>query len=136
MIRPRASIRRFDIFAEYTRLKQVAEGVPDDVAKGFGLWLAKVIAARKFGRITPEKARELLAPLKPSDAARIRFRRLGGVEQNDALFDKEIAARMGKTFYLRVFRPAIKDAFESGKSYVGIRDALRKEWQVDAKEDR
>ena len=136
MIRPRASVRRFDIFAEYTRLKKRAEGVPDDVAKGFGLWLAKVIAARKFGRISPEKARELLAPLEPSEAARIKFRRLGGVEQDDALFDKEIVSRMGKGFYQRVFHPAIKGAFESGKSYVQIRDVLRKEWQVEAKDRR
>lgn len=134
MIGPRAPIRRFDVFAEYNRLKKRAEGAPDDVAKGFALWMAKVIAARKFGRISPEKARELLAPLKPSEAARTRFRRLGGVEQNDALFDKEIVDRMGRTFYRRVFQPAIRDAFESGKSYVKIRDTLRKEWQVEPKD--
>jgi hypothetical protein len=134
MIGPRASIRRFDIFAEYNRLKKHAEGAPDDVAKGYGLWLAKVIAARKFGRISPEKAREILAPLAPADAVRTRFRRLGDVEQSGALFDKEIVERMGRTFYRQVFQPAIRDAFQSGKSYVKIRDALRKDWQVEAED--
>ena len=47
------------------------------------------------------------------------------------LSDKEIVARMGKDFYSKVFSPAIQKAYEKGKPYVEIRDAIRKEWKPD-----
>jgi hypothetical protein len=48
--------------------------------------------------------------------------------QTDALFDKESVERMGRTFYRRVFAPAIRRARKDGKSYEEIRDPLRKGW--------
>ena len=39
---PHRPIRRFDVFAEYTRLERLARGDATDVAKGYGIWLAKV----------------------------------------------------------------------------------------------
>ena len=49
-LKPLNRIRRFDVFAEYRKLDAEEEGMPHDQAKGYGLWVAKVVAARKFGR--------------------------------------------------------------------------------------
>jgi hypothetical protein len=49
VLNPNATICRFDVFAEYTRQQAIEEGMPPDMAKGYGLWLAKVVAARRFG---------------------------------------------------------------------------------------
>jgi hypothetical protein len=45
---PVKAIRRFDVFAEFKRVEQISKGMPEDEAKGFGLWVAKVVASRKF----------------------------------------------------------------------------------------
>ena len=128
---PKAKIRRFDVFAEYTRLEQRSAGVPADESKGYAVWLAKVVAARKFGRLKPDrKASGLLTREEKVQRAGRKFRVLSGVEQTDGVFDHDIVERMGKTFYRRVFAPAIKKAFESGKTYKEIRDEIRKHWKV------
>jgi hypothetical protein len=36
---------------------------------------------------------------------------------------------MGREFYAQVFRPGIQQAFEAGKSYRDIRDAIRRDWK-------
>ena len=41
-IKPRAPIRRFDVFAEYNRLQALQRGLDQAHAKGYGLWVAKV----------------------------------------------------------------------------------------------
>jgi len=48
--RPLKPIRRFDVFAEVSRLEALADGRPADEAKGHGVWLAKGVAGRRFGR--------------------------------------------------------------------------------------
>jgi hypothetical protein len=124
-------VRRFDVFAEYTRLEKLREGLPADAAKGYAVWLAKVVAARKFGRLRPAKGKHPRAASEErAGAVGAKFRSLGGTEQTDEVFDKDIVQRMGKSFYTRVFSPAIKKAFDSGKSYKQIRDTIRKTWQV------
>ena len=40
---PHQPIRRFDVFAEYTRQERHEKGFPEDQAKGYGIWLAKVV---------------------------------------------------------------------------------------------
>ena len=100
--------------------------MPADQAKGFGLWVAKVVAARKFGRL---KDRE-----RPSEAeARARRRRkwrvLSGERQTDRLFDHQIVERMGTDFYKEVFIPAIRHEREVGHSYESIRDRIRRRWK-------
>src|ERR1051326_6042211 len=50
-IKPANRIRRFDVFAEYRKQDEHEGGMPADQAKGYGLWVAKVVAARKFGRL-------------------------------------------------------------------------------------
>jgi hypothetical protein len=36
VLNPNATIRRFDVFAEYTRQQAIEEGMPPDTAKGYG----------------------------------------------------------------------------------------------------
>src|SRR5215212_2860230 len=64
-VRPRAPIRRFDVFAEYQRQEALADGIPADEAAGYGLWVAKVVAGRTYGRSlfkgTPAQVREQAA---------------------------------------------------------------------------
>jgi hypothetical protein len=124
--RPADRIRRFDVFAEYRKQEEQEHGMPAAQAKGYGLWVAKVVAARKFGRL---KDRE-----RPSEAeARARRRRkwriLSGVPQTDRLFDRQIVDRMGADFYKEVFVPAIRHEREKGHSYESMRDRLRRRWK-------
>src|SRR6478735_8082968 len=46
---PRLPVRRFDVFAEYTKQKAIEDGMPEDEAEGYGLWVAKVVASRRYG---------------------------------------------------------------------------------------
>jgi hypothetical protein len=135
VLKPHATIRRFDVFAEYTRQQALEEGMPADAAKGYGLWLAKVVAARRFGH-----ARRSQPPVQePAGGAGEseeeappqwrQWRALSGEPQTDALFDQQIVQRMGRAFYQRVFVPAIREAIGKGESYRAIRDTIRREWQ-------
>src|SRR4051812_17800815 len=54
-IRPLQPIRRFDVFAETKRLEALAHGEPDDVAKGYGIRIAKIVASRRFGGSAAKK---------------------------------------------------------------------------------
>jgi len=129
---PRYPIRRFDVFADYNRVKNEADGMPEDQAKGRGLWIAKVVAGRRgmpaqkgpperHGEGTDEKA----APHREEE----KFYSVGGVQQTDEMFDREIVDRMGREFYDQVFHPAIEQAFNEGKQYAEIRDSIRKNWK-------
>ncbi len=128
-VKPRARIRRFDVFAEYNRIKAMKEKrMRAAKAKGYGLWLAKVVAARKFGR--EAKTGEGRARKEPP-VDRQGWHLLGGKPQSDELFDHEIVARMGGDFYRRVFAPAIRKAFNEGQDYVAIRDRIRAQWKTE-----
>jgi hypothetical protein len=128
--KPQAAIRRFDIFAEYNRQEAMKKkGMKAAEAKGYGLWLAKLVAARRGGRKAadedgggPGERRER----KPGE-----WRTLDDKPQTDKLFDKEIVGRMGREFYREVFVPAITEARERGASYESIRDSLRRDWKPD-----
>jgi hypothetical protein len=90
------------------------------------LWVAKVVAARKFRRLGGGE--------RPSaEEARARRRRkwhvLGGEPQTDQLFDHEIVERMGADFYHEHFAPAIRHAREAGHSYESISDRIRRRWK-------
>ncbi len=132
-IRPRAPIRRFDVFAEFNRLKALKEDhLTGPKAKGYGLWVAKVVAAQKFGRMPrPERGKKQEKTEEEKKKEKTQWHDLSGVPQTDKLFDKEIVSRMGKDFYSKVFAPAIEEAFTEGKTYVEIRDAIRKQWKPD-----
>ncbi|MFN8472685.1 MAG: hypothetical protein U0822_10880 [Anaerolineae bacterium] len=134
-LKPRLAVRRFDVFAEYNRLRALKKGLDDAHARGYGLWVAKVVASGggRRGVAEPKGARpegeaahhaEGAAPPEPQE-----WHTLGDEPQTDALFDKEVVRRMGDDFYNEVFAPAIQQAFDEGKSYESIRDTIRKEWK-------
>src|SRR3712207_1095359 len=133
-LKPERPIRRFDVFAEYRKQDEERKGLPEDEAMGYGLWVAKVVAARRFGggtlRERHERGKER-GDHADKDDGRDRlvdgkWHALDGEPQTDALFQKEIVERMGHTFYHTVFAPAIEEAHKAGKSYESIRDAIRK----------
>jgi hypothetical protein len=133
-LKPRAPIRRFDVFAEYNRVKVLKEdGLSAPKAKGYGLWVAKVVAAQKFGRMprpSREQGQKEKTP-KEKEKEKKAWHDLGGVTQTDKLFDREIVNRMGKDFYQSVFAPAVDEAYQEGKKYVEIRDTIRKDWKPE-----
>lgn len=133
MVKPKRPVRRFDVFAEFNRQMAVAQGVPDDEAKGYGIWLAKVIAARRFGVPNiPEKPRSPVVreeSVQTVEAADGKWRTVNGEPQTDDLFDQEIVDRMGIQFYVEEFVPAIQAARQQGLNYTDIRDAIRKNWK-------
>jgi hypothetical protein len=134
-MKPRRSIRRFDVFAEYRKQDAEDDGVPEDEAKGYGLWVAKVVASRKFGGAKAVERGQRAAEggrerpdRKPEGE---KWHALDGELQTDALFDREIVRRMGEDFYRAVFVPAIREARAQGKSYEGIRDSIRQDWKPE-----
>ena len=127
-IKPRMAIRRFDVFAEYTRQERREKGDPADIAKGYGIWLAKVVASRRFGQAKDGGERGSAATRTSAADESPKFRSVGDELQTDDTFDHDIIERMGKQFYRTVFTPAIEAAREQGESYEEIRDSIRKEW--------
>lgn len=131
--RPKAAIRRFDVFAEVNRLEALAKGRPEDEAKGHGIWLAKVVAGRRFGRKGDGGSRSDRHDSGHDDERSApggdRFKHAGDELQTDETFDREIVERMGRDFYDRVFAPAIRAKAESGKRYEQFRDSIRKGWK-------
>lgn len=135
MVKPRLPIRRFDVFAEYNRDKAIEEGMPVDEAEGHGLWVAKVVASRRFGGglVSHPPAKDS----KPSEQGedkeqepeKPKWRALDGKPQTDEMFYDEIVHRMGKEFYETVFQPAIEQAVKEGRTYQSIRDTIRRDWK-------
>lgn len=138
-LQPQRPIRRFDVFAEYNRLKGLDKGMDEAHAKGYGLWLAKVVASgggrrarsrhtASTGKQEGDERQEEPQEESRQRPARPQWHELDGEPQTDALFDREIIRRMGSDFYSQVFVPAIAQAVSQGRSYESIRDTLRKGW--------
>ncbi len=131
-MKPNRPIRRFDVFAEYQRLKALdKEKLPADQAKGYGIWVAKIVAARKFSKTRKKEGEKETGQKKEQREELVdnKWHALDGIPQTDALFDQEIIQRMGSDFYKSVFSPAVEGAFEAGKDYMEIRDTIRKDWK-------
>jgi hypothetical protein len=132
--KPKRPIRRFDVFAEYNRLKGLEKGMDEPHAKGYGMWVAKVVASGGGRRASGHSNQQVASAGDEERAGRHEtpseqeWHELGGEPQTDALFDREIIQRMGADFYANVFEPAIAQAVHQGRSYESIRDRLRKEW--------
>jgi hypothetical protein len=133
-VRPLAPVRRFDVFAEYKRLEAERRGATADEARGYGVWVAKVVAGRRFGGspAPPGPGQERAAhdgggehPERPDWSPR----ELTGEPQTAATFEREIVRRMGEPFYKRVFAPALRQAFEAGERYEQVRDVIRANWK-------
>jgi hypothetical protein len=134
-LRPRQPIRRFDVFAETKRLEALAHGEPEDVAKGYGIRIAKIVASRRFGGAKSSgHDKGTKAARRPEEGDRFRgegnakFRALDGELQTDETFDHDVIDRMGPEFYDVVFAPAIKAALDEGRKYEQFRDTIRKGW--------
>src|SRR5437763_16320478 len=95
-LRPENRLRRFDVFAEYRRQQAHDDGMPADQAKGYGLWVAKVVAARKFGRL---KDKPSPGPAEERRRRRRKWKILSGVPQTDKLFEQELVDRNGTETY-------------------------------------
>ena len=126
-VSPTNPIRRFDVFAEYTRQERRAKGYPEDQAKGYGIWLAKVVAARRFGQKSSSDGKKPGKKDAPEEEP--TFRSVGDELQTDETFDHDIIERMGARFYDEVFVPAISAARDEGKTYETIRDTIRRGWK-------
>src|SRR5687767_13379349 len=128
-ILPKRPIRRFDVFAEVNRLKALDDGRPDDEAKGYGIWLAKVVAGRRFGakKDDHDRSRQDHEPSPPGKEP--IFKSAGGELQTDETFDHDVVDRMGPDFYDRVFAPAIAAAVSRGETYESFRDTIRTTWK-------
>ena len=126
---PKMAIRRFDVFAEFTRQERLAKGYPGDEAKGYGIWLAKVVAARRFGKSGESKATKTKSKTGGETEPEPKFRSVGDELQTDETFDHDIIDRMGASFYDDVLVPAIAAAIADGKDYTDIRDSIRKAWK-------
>jgi hypothetical protein len=131
LTRPKRSIRRFDVFAEYTKQEQEDKGLSEPRAMGYGLWLAKVVASRRFGASRAKAGTPSVDDQERSERPEreSEWRTLDDEPQTDELFGREIVQRMGPDFYCSVFAPAIREARRQGRSYEGIRDAIRKDWK-------
>jgi hypothetical protein len=128
-VRPTRSIRRFDVFAEYTKQERERKGFPEAEAKSYGVWLAKVVAARRFGAGTDRDAGEGVTGKRRPAESESGFRSLDDELQTDETFEQEIVERMGRDFYIEVFAPAISDALKAGRKYEEIRDSIRSDWK-------
>src|SRR5918998_6956915 len=111
---PNQLIRRFDVFAEYTRQERREKGYPEDEAKGYGVWLAKVVASRRFGQKASADSKKPGKKAEREDPheAEPKFRTVGDELQTDETFDHDIIERMGTQFYDEVFVLAITEARE------------------------
>jgi hypothetical protein len=127
-------VRRFDVFAETKRREALAHGEPDDVAKGYGIRIAKIVASRRFGGGAKKSSSDKKKKESPSTDRfggedGDKFRALDGELQTDETFDREIIDRMGPEFYEQVFSPAIEEALAEGRKYEQFRDTIRRDWK-------
>ena len=85
-LKPKQSIRRFDVFAEYRKQDQQTKDTPEDEAMGYGLWVAKVVASGHRGE---SKSRSGADDDSRKQLVDGKWRTLGGEPQTDALFAKD-----------------------------------------------
>src|SRR5919201_243705 len=106
--RPQAEIRRFDVFAEWNRLKaRERHHLSEADARAYGLAVAKVVAARKFSGYQAAQVSEWKRRARRDELTEAWWEHLGSNEE----FEKKIIERMGKTFYKSMFQPAIRLAW-------------------------
>jgi hypothetical protein len=124
-LKPKQSVRRFEVFAEFTRQERIEKGDAPDVAKGEGIWRAKVVAAKARREKVDDGRSE-----SKTDYPESKWKSLNGEEQTDRMFDEEIIDRMGEVFYNEVFVPTIQLARKRGEKYMDVRDSIREDWQL------
>ena len=128
-LKPAANIRRFDVFAEWSRLTGLKKRLTEGDARAYGLAVAKVVAARKFSGYEPGQVSDWKKRAREQDTDEAWWEQLG----SDDEFERKIVQRMGERFYDEVFVPAIKHAWDEGEKYEEIRDRLREGWNAALK---
>jgi hypothetical protein len=124
---PQLQIRRFDIFAEWNRLKaRTHHKLKEADARAYGLAVAKVVAGRTLHGSAPEQTRELKRRARQEQVDEPWWEHLGSSEE----FEQKIIKRMGREFYIQVFQPAVQQAWDAGQHYEDIRDTLRSAWNT------
>lgn len=123
-MKPKAPVRRYDVFAAWNYLQGLDEGQNESRAKRYGVWMATVVAARKFRRRAEDRG--TAKPLPPKEP-RTDFL---GLEAAD--YEKRVRLRMGTTFHDRVFLPTLRKLRNEGRTYVEIRHEVRAEWKPEA----
>jgi hypothetical protein len=124
---PRLPIRRFDIFAEWNRLKaRTRHQMEEANAQAYGLAVAKVVAARTRHGAAPDQTRELKRRARQDELDEPWWEHLGSSDE----FRRTIIERMGQDFYVEVFQPAVQQAWDAGRRYEDIRDVLRNAWNA------
>lgn len=131
------AIRRFDVFATFKMVESMRQGMSKETAMAEGLWLAKLVASRRRGSGSGSKPgtsvkkngtnyiKTGVVPGEPSE-----WKELGGIPQTPDLFKKDVIDKVGEDFFENVFLPAIEKAYNDGKTYMDIRDSIRKELAV------
>jgi hypothetical protein len=125
------TIRRFDIFAEWNRLKAREKlKLSAGDSRAYGLAVAKVVAGRKQRReagneaASSDKDKKNEGEEKSAEKNERWWEHLG----SDDEFRRVVVRRMGEDFYKDVFAPAVRKAWDAGKDYADIRDTLRNPW--------
>jgi hypothetical protein len=86
------------------------------------IWLAKVVASKRYDRSTAAKL--TLTHNVPSGTRDVhtrdhdKWRTLDGIPQTGELLDKEIVQRVGDVFYESLFVPSIRVALDAGDTYI------------------
>jgi len=127
-IKAKANIRRYDVFAVSEYVKNIHKGIQEDISKGDAIWLATLVAARKFSKGSHKPRTSNGADAKSAKKNGVyteKWRYLGDVLQTDKLYDQKIVERMGKEFYENEFLPAIEKEVDLGHEYKDYRDSIR-----------
>lgn len=125
------TIRRFDIFAEWNRLKAREKlKLSAGDSRAYGLAVAKVVAGRKQRREAGKEPKSEDTQKEKDDQSKERAKDERWWEHlgSDDEFRRVIVRRMGEDFYKDVFAPAVRKAWDAGKDYTDIRDTLRNPW--------
>jgi len=112
-------IRRFDIFAIFNMVSKKKE-MGDKFAKGYGIWLARMVAGRKFGGSKSGHKSGVSTGSNKSTGVQT-WMTLSGKPQTDKEYDKELENRFG-TSNLHKIENFIEKAVFKGMSYEAIRD--------------
>src|SRR3954470_16757422 len=109
---PQQEIRRFDIFAEWNRLKANQQlHLSAAESRAYGLAVAKVVAARKFSGTAPSQLKDWKRRARSGGTAEPWWQHLGAEEE----FRRKIVQQMAPgsiawCFSLRFARPGKKES--------------------------
>lgn len=120
-MKPKAPVRRYDVFAAWNYLEGLDEGGNEAKAKQYGVWMATVIAAHKFRRRAEQRG---TAKSLPPKEGRTAFQ---GLTAED--YEERIRRRMGAGFHDQVFLPTLRKLRNEGRNYLEIRDEVRADWK-------